>query len=297
MAPKVTIGLMVYNEEQHVENTIKSILDQNYENFELLVGNNGSTDRSSKIIESYVRADSRIRHINRGEGIGALQNWNDLVRKAKGDYFILAGGHDLWSKNYLVRLVEKLDSNPDAVIAFSPTQWIDENGAFVDVPTSIIDTSGMGPAKRVLAISIANRSYLYALMRHSAVMQTRLQLEIVGSGEIFLQELGQMGSFALVENERWIRRKNRAGEDRMTQLMRYRDILFSKKWKKWRYLFFPNCQELLVYFSVPFVKPNVPLRTRLSVCIVVFFIVCLRLPNALWQDINWLVYWVKKSFS
>jgi len=95
---------MVYNEEKDLDEAIESIYEQNFDNIEILIGNNASTDNSTSIIEAYTKKDSRIVHINRKRNIGALQNWNDLVDRASGEYFVLAGGHDKWSLNYLKNL-------------------------------------------------------------------------------------------------------------------------------------------------------------------------------------------------
>ena len=107
--PKLTIGLMVYNEADYLDKTFESIFSQDIDNYEILVGNNASTDGSSEIIDKWAKKYPEIVHIKRPFNIGALQNWNDIIERARGEYFVLAGGHDLWSPTYLKSLIDYLD--------------------------------------------------------------------------------------------------------------------------------------------------------------------------------------------
>jgi glycosyltransferase involved in cell wall biosynthesis len=285
--PKLTIGLMVYNEADYLDKTFESIFSQGIDNYEILVGNNASTDGSSNIIDAWAKKYPELVHIKRQFNIGALQNWNDIIERARGEYFVLAGGHDLWSSRYLKSLIERLDYNPRAVIAFARTQWIDQSGNNVSIPTSLLDTSGMKSLGRFVSIMFANQHYLYGMMRLSEVKKTRKQLEIVGSGEIFLQELAQLGDFSLVEGERWFRRINRNENSLLQRLFRYQEILFSGKLYRWRFKIFPHFQMLLVYFMLPVRMKNTSLKEKLSMYSA-FPLILVRLIVYIMLDVKWL---------
>ena len=284
---KVTIGLMVYNEVRYIRQSLQTIQSQSFNDYEILVGDNASNDGSSEIIAEFAASDPRIIHIKRSTNIGALQNWNDIVRRANGEYFVLAGGHDLWSTNYLANITTELDDNPDAVLAFAKTQWIDENGNELNKKSSILDTSGMSKIGRFLALMFANQHYLYGMIRTTAMKKTRLQLEIVGSGEIFLQELAVLGDFVLVENERWCRRQNRGQENVMKRMQRYKDILFSTAWNRQRFKCMPMTQMMLCYLSLPFLLKGLSIFQRIAF-ISAFPIILVRFARLLAFDILWL---------
>jgi glycosyltransferase involved in cell wall biosynthesis len=284
---KVTIGLMVYNEAAYVRETIRSIQQQAFQDFEIVVGDNASTDGSSEIIAELAEQDKRIVHIKRPYNIGALQNWNDIVIRAKGEYFVLAGGHDLWSENYLKSLVDELDNNKNAVLAFCKTQWLDEEGNKLPIGTSVLETSGMSSLGKYISLMFANQHYLYGLTRLSPMRQTRLQLDILGSGEIYLQELAQLGDFVLVDNERWFRRKNRTTESAMGRLARYRKILFEKDWSRQKFKFFPYFQLMMHYLVLPFRFRTLPLLKRISLLSAVPVIMLKYLPAILLVDTRW----------
>ncbi|MHA7816752.1 MAG: glycosyltransferase family 2 protein [Pseudohaliea sp.] len=287
--PKVTVGLLVYNEAAHVREALDAILGQTFTDYEILVGDNCSTDGTTEIVAEYASRDGRIRHLVHDRNIGALQNWNAIVRAAAGEYFVLAGGHDLWTPDYLDLLTRGLEGNPDAVLAFAKTQWIDERGIPLEKPTDAIDTSGMRHQQRFMAVMITNQHYLYGLIRLSALRRTRLQKEIIGSGEILLQELAALGSFLLVEGPRWFRRENRKPETVLEKLERYERMLFSSPRMRLRFRFFPLTQMFFCYLALPFQLPAVDWKQRLSM-LALYPYLCLRFGLSLPVDLKWLVH-------
>lgn len=292
ISPKVTVALMVYNEQAHVIQAMESILRQGFRDFELLIGDNCSTDGTTEIIEEFARKDTRIRHLLHRTNVGALQNWNALVRAARGEYFVLASGHDLWSDDYLEKLSLELDINQDAALSFAKTEWLDIAGRTFIRPTSLISTDGMNDCKRFAALMIANQHYLYGMFRLSALRKTRLQREILGSGEILLQELAAFGCFVYVEGPRWYRRLNRRPETRMMQLARYHQMLFSSARTRRRFCFFPSMQMLFVYLTLPFTLSGADIYNRFGMITLYPFII-FRFAPMLFDDIRWLLNCLK----
>ncbi len=285
---KLTVGLLAYNEVNHLPETICSILAQDFNSCEIVVGDNASTDGTSDVVSAYTKQDPRIVHIQRPKNIGALQNWNDVVRQAKGEYFVLAGGHDLWSPAYLKKLVAALDENPHAVVAFARTQWIDESGSMLDKRTSILDTSAMSSLGRFVSLMFANQHYLYGVIRLSALRCVLPQKEVIGSGELILQKLAQLGDFVFVEGERWYRRKNRRTESTMDRLRRYETVLFASTVARLRFRFFPHGQMLVNYCLLPFLMKGPTLWARMGM-LALLPLILFRFIGPLWVDLCWLV--------
>lgn len=286
--PKITVGLMVYNEEKDLDEAIKSIYEQNFDDIEILIGNNASTDNSTNIIEAYAQKDSKIIYINREKNIGALQNWNDLMNRANGEYFIMAGGHDKWTINYLKNLSKELDNNKNAILAYAKTTWIDKNANKLDKRTAIIDTSGLSYMGKFVSLMFSNQNYLMGLMRTKTIRETRKQLEIIGSGEIFLQELVQLGDFVLVENERWYRRDVRAIENTENKLDRYSKMLFSGNFTRYRFYILPHLQMMLVYFGLIFIMKNLNWKQRILL-LSTYPLIFVKLIFGVFFDFKWLI--------
>jgi glycosyltransferase involved in cell wall biosynthesis len=104
--PPVSIGLPVYNGENYLKAALNSLLSQSYGNFELIIGDNASTDETKYICESYAKQDPRIRYFRHKTNIGAAANYNYLFELAQGDYFKWAAHDDVCSPDYLKSCVE-----------------------------------------------------------------------------------------------------------------------------------------------------------------------------------------------
>ena len=85
--PSVTLALPAYNEEERLEKTVHSLLNQTYTDFELLLGDNNSTDSTPAIMQSLVKLDSRIRLLPAQQNGGAVWNFRRLANEANGEFF------------------------------------------------------------------------------------------------------------------------------------------------------------------------------------------------------------------
>jgi glycosyltransferase involved in cell wall biosynthesis len=125
-SPLVSIGLPVYNGEDYLHLALDLLLTQDYENFELIISDNASTDRTPEICQEYVAKDSRIRYIRQPENRGSTANFNVLLTEARGDYFMWAATDDLWDKSFIKTLLHALVSHPQCVLAFCHYSFINE---------------------------------------------------------------------------------------------------------------------------------------------------------------------------
>lgn len=251
--PAVTVGLMVYNEEKYLAGAIESVLRQDFSDYEIVIADNASEDGTGEIARDYAQKDPRIRYVRHPENMGALNNFNYLVRAARGRFFVLAGGHDFWSPNYLSVLTEALDRNRAAVLAHAPTVWVDNSGAAIDRHSGFIDTSGQDLNGRFNLAMWNNQNAMYGLFRLEALRKTRLQLPMVSSDLVMLCELALLGDIILVPGAIWYRRQNRPPESREERLWRYHKILFRK----------PR-PVLLSHWPIPWGLLTAVLRSRMS---------------------------------
>jgi glycosyltransferase involved in cell wall biosynthesis len=125
--PRISIGLPVYNGENYLEQSLNCLLNQSFEDFELIISDNGSTDGTEKICRDYCRRDGRIRYERYEQNKGASWNFNHVVDVARGEYFKWAAHDDLISDTFLEESLAILDKNPDIVLCYSGSNIIDEN--------------------------------------------------------------------------------------------------------------------------------------------------------------------------
>ncbi len=92
--PTVNIGMPVYNAENYLQGALDSLLAQDYGDFDLLISDNASTDRTQEICLDYTARDRRVRYQRNGRNIGAADNFNRVLEPACGKYFMWAAHDD-----------------------------------------------------------------------------------------------------------------------------------------------------------------------------------------------------------
>lgn len=122
----ISIVSPVYNAEKYISKTIDCIIAQTYQDFELIMVDDGSKDKSVEIIESY--KDSRVRCVkNDHEKKGAFSARNKGIELAKGEYLAFIDADDLWDEKKLERTLEYMKAN-DAAFVFTAYEFGDEEG-------------------------------------------------------------------------------------------------------------------------------------------------------------------------
>lgn len=112
----ISVVIPVYNQEKYVGKCIRSVLGQSFQDFEVILVNDGSTDKSLKICQKYAKRDSRITIIDKRNG-GQAQARKDGFLKAKGEYICFLDSDDYFASNALDALFEiALEKNVDLVI-------------------------------------------------------------------------------------------------------------------------------------------------------------------------------------
>ena len=128
--PVVSVLMTVYNHEKYVKDSIKSILNQSLKNFELIVINNGSTDRSKNIIINL--KDKRIKFYNLKKNIGRTNGLNFGLKKCKGQFIAIQDSDDISKKNRILTQVNFLKKNNKIALIGSNYNIIDQKGNIIN---------------------------------------------------------------------------------------------------------------------------------------------------------------------
>ena len=123
--PLISVILPVYNGERTIEETIRSVLNQTFSDFELIIINDGSQDNTLKAIEKI--EDTRIQVFSYPNA-GQAASRNRGISKAKGEYIAFIDADDLWTHDKLEAQLDALQEHPTAALAYSWTDYIDESG-------------------------------------------------------------------------------------------------------------------------------------------------------------------------
>ncbi|WP_201582338.1 glycosyltransferase family 2 protein [Psychrobacter sp. 72-O-c] len=122
-----SVVIPLYNKELSIKNTIQSVLNQTYQDFEIVVINDGSTDNSSKIVESI--SDDRIRLISQpNQGVSAARNCG--IKTARNEWIAFLDGDDLWKKNHLEEINKMMHAFPDEKVYVTSFKYSDGRNVY-----------------------------------------------------------------------------------------------------------------------------------------------------------------------
>lgn len=141
--PQVTIGVPVYNGEKYLDGALEALCAQTYQDLEIFISDNGSTDSTPNTIKKWAAQDTRIHHVRHDETMPAKEHFKWVIKQSTSPYFCYAAYDDLWSENYIEGLIEPINKNPNALVSIPKTYGIEEDGTQKDekiyrpVPTNI----------------------------------------------------------------------------------------------------------------------------------------------------------------
>lgn len=206
-APRLTIGLPVYNGENYLAESIEALLGQTYEDFELVISDNASTDSTADICRRYGARDSRIRYIRQPRNIGLQPNHNFVVKEARGELFKMASHDDLYARDLLKRCVDALDEHPEVVVAHCWEAVIDSSGNVTKILDYPVATDAPRAPDRLRALLFDGwDDYTYGVMRTRVLLRTRLHGSHHFADRSINTELALHGPFYMVPEWLYFRR-------------------------------------------------------------------------------------------
>jgi glycosyltransferase involved in cell wall biosynthesis len=195
--PRISIGVPVFNGEKYIREALDSILAQTYQDFELIISDNASTDLTQQICRDYAAKDNRIHYYRNEENLGAPKNYNRVFALSSGEYFKWAAYDDVLAPEFLQKCVSVLDQDNSVALCHSKTARIDEHGAFVgnyDERTLMKIRSSRPHERFGDLISIRNPCWqIFGVIRASLLRMTTLHGNYVGADRNLLAEMGLLG--------------------------------------------------------------------------------------------------------
>lgn len=271
-SPLLSVGLFVYNGERFIEETLHSILNQTFTDFELIISDNASTDRTSEIAQAFANRDARIRYYRNEQNMGAGWNARRVYELATGTYFRWATVDDLLEPDLLRRCVEVLESDPGCVLAHPRTKEVDENKVFIKDYVTPMRTDYNDPVARFREMlhTGGDKCYqIYGVMRMAALRQLPPQGIYVNADGVLLVRMSLLGRFYEVPEYLFISRRHsrqsmatlpiRVRQPRRFRLTNwYSSSLPGPEWwdpEKTRALTFPEVRLLVEHFLSIFRAP------------------------------------------
>jgi glycosyltransferase involved in cell wall biosynthesis len=121
-SPKVSVCIPVYNREDFIAEAIESVLSQTFTDFELIITDNCSTDKTPQIVQSYAQEDRRIIYFRNEHNLGICSSMNRALLLSRGEYIKFLFSDDKLAPECLEVFVEKMDKHPEVSLITSFTQ-------------------------------------------------------------------------------------------------------------------------------------------------------------------------------
>ncbi len=249
--PLVSIGIPVYNGEAFLRQCLDSILHQTFQDFEIIIADNASTDQTEAICQEYAAQDQRIRYHRNAQNLGAARNYDLTFELSRGQYFKWAAHDDLIAPTYLERCVEVLEQDSSVVLCHSITALIDGEGH--EIPFDVerdcfVDREGhafrkldrprnfdsAAPHVRYGEVLTGTRwcFEVFGLVRSELFRRSSKHGAYYGSDKVLLSELSLVGRFVLLPEPLFFNRRH-SNQSASLATARAREIWISpKKTKK-----------------------------------------------------------------
>jgi glycosyltransferase involved in cell wall biosynthesis len=246
----VSIGVPVFNGEKFLEKALRSLVEQNHVDMEILILDNASSDRTSEICRDFAAQDSRVQYSRNARNVGAGPNFNQAFQRSKGHYFKWAAHDDWISPEYISSCVDALEREPDAVLAYGSTICVDDSGSPIEQIAEEMnhpaDSTAAGRLSAIIHSSIGCFE-IFGLIKSSALARTDLHRSYYGSDRALLAQLSLLGSFLKLDGPILY---NRDHAERSIRLAKASERLAWQDQNSRRGSHFPHWQLTLHYASI-----------------------------------------------
>ncbi|MGH2414575.1 MAG: glycosyltransferase family 2 protein, partial [Microcystaceae cyanobacterium] len=189
-SPKVSIGLPVFNGENYLREAIDSVLAQTFTDFELIISDNASTDRTEEISQAYVAKDKRIHYYRNEQNLGVVGNLNRIMELPAGEYFQWLSHDNILAPTYVEKCIAVLDQDPSIILCHSKVLIINKYGKsneYLNVdPLIKINIDSYQPQERFYEIVLGSALGPYIMGLLLGVMRTSL-LKRIGPVTAFVE--------------------------------------------------------------------------------------------------------------
>lgn len=210
--PLVSIGLFVFNGERYIRQALDSLLAQDYKNFELIISDNASTDRTQEICLEYAARDKRIRYYRNQKNRGAHWNASRVFKLSSGEYFMWAAHDDYWDPRYIRSCLEAFRKSKGIVLVGAYCDNIDPETGESTFTDEGLSTTGLGYPerfKRYMRTLHGGRhvgGIFYGVFKRSALRRVMPMKKVGASDHLVMVEMCFQGEFLTVPERLMVKR-------------------------------------------------------------------------------------------
>lgn len=196
--PLVSIGIPTYNRAIFLKRSIESALNQDYANIEVIVSDNASSDRTSDICHFYCDKDTRLKYFRHSENLGPAKNFDSVIEKSTGQYFMWLGDDDWIDENYISSCIQQFIIDPKmSLVSGAPKYYhiglISHDGKMFDLLHDVW-------WQRVIYYYwlVADNGMFYGLMKSSQIKQIKMQ-NVMGGDWHLIANMTSFGKAKIIQ--------------------------------------------------------------------------------------------------
>ena len=184
--PRATIGIPTYNRAERLARAVESALSQTYDDLELVIADNASTDATAELCADLLASDRRVRVIRQPVNVGLTGNFNRVLAQARGEFVMVLADDDWLDGDYLERCITFLDAHGGHVLASGRAMYHDPEGRPRGFGVAV-DCEQDSPSARVRCYfgHVQDNASIYGVMR-SAPLQRCLPMPNALAGDWML---------------------------------------------------------------------------------------------------------------
>ena len=196
-SPKISVVMCAYNAERYLEAALDSILQQTFSDFEFIIVDDGSTDRTAEILAAYARRDARIKILTNAINLSVPLSTNRGFTVASGEYIARMDADDIAAPTRFEKQVRYLDANNDCVVVGAGYQEINAHGKILKTD------SASAPAAILMLRALFRIPFIHSsiIFRRRNITENGIEFDTAFDGAAdfdFLQRLMRTGKAALI---------------------------------------------------------------------------------------------------
>jgi glycosyltransferase involved in cell wall biosynthesis len=197
--PAVSIGVPVYNGERFLEESLSSLANQTFTDFEVVISDNASTDATEQICRDFARSDERFKYFRNEVNQGISYNWNRVFELASAPLFKWAAHDDICGVKFLESCVDVLNHDPGVALCYPEGIRIDETGQAWGDPIVNPELSSVDPVERFAALMSDPfwATSIFGVVRRDVLSTTNLLGDHMAHDHVLLAEIALRGRFAV----------------------------------------------------------------------------------------------------
>ena len=216
-APRVTLGMTLYNNAAHLPAAIESLLAQTWRDFTLVLLDDASADDTETVARRYAAQDPRVTYVRHPQRQAMIATWREVAelaaaRTPSAQYFAWVSDHDRWHPRWLASLVSALDADATAVLAYPITRRMDQIGDELEKGPRRFDTATASTVeerwRRFCHHGVGSGDMVYGLMRLEALRRAGTFRRVLRPDRLLITELTLQGRILQVPEVLWFRRQS-----------------------------------------------------------------------------------------